>query len=92
MREISFVSLVAYGPKVSHSALAMGVTASETRQGSSRQPFIQIFYLLHSSFHVVVLTQAHDLSHLSPGSDSLIPHVVMGFCLNRDTRGNTTFG
>ena len=37
-REISFVSLVAYGPKVSDSALAMGVTASETRQGSSPQP------------------------------------------------------
>ena len=36
-REISFVSLVAYGPKVSHSALAMGVTASETRQGGSQQ-------------------------------------------------------
>ena len=36
-REISFVSLVAYGPKVSDSALAMGVTASETRQGSSQQ-------------------------------------------------------
>ena len=36
-REISFVSLVAYGPKVCHSALAMGVTASETRQGISQQ-------------------------------------------------------
>ena len=36
-REISFVSLVAYGPKVSDSALTMGVTASETRQGSSQQ-------------------------------------------------------
>ena len=35
-REISFVSLVAYGPKVSDSALAMGVTASETRQGGSQ--------------------------------------------------------
>ena len=35
-REISFVSLVAYGSKFSHSALAMGVTASETRQGSSQ--------------------------------------------------------
>ena len=35
-RMISFVSLVAYGPKVSHSALAMGVTASETRQGGSQ--------------------------------------------------------
>ena len=35
-REISFVSLVAYGPKVSDSALAMGVAASETRQGSSQ--------------------------------------------------------
>ena len=34
-KEISFVSLVAYGPKV--LALAMGVTASETRQGSSQQ-------------------------------------------------------
>ena len=31
-REISFVSLMAYGPKVSDSALAIGVTASETRQ------------------------------------------------------------
>ena len=36
-REISFVSLVAYSPKVSDSALTMGVTASETRQGSSQQ-------------------------------------------------------
>ena len=36
-REISFVSLVAYGPKVSDSALTMGVTASETRQGDSQQ-------------------------------------------------------
>ena len=36
-REISFVSLVVYGPKVSDSALAMGVTASETRQGGSQQ-------------------------------------------------------
>ena len=37
-REISFVPLVAYGPKVSDSALAMGVfTASETRQGGSQQ-------------------------------------------------------
>ena len=35
-RETSFVSLVAYGPKVSHSALAMGATASETRQGGSQ--------------------------------------------------------
>ena len=35
--KISFVSLVAYGPKVSDSALTMGVTASETRQGSSQQ-------------------------------------------------------
>ena len=36
-REISFISLVAYGLKVSHSALACGVTASETRQGGSQQ-------------------------------------------------------
>ena len=36
-REISFVSLMAYGPKVAESALAMGVTASETRQGGSQQ-------------------------------------------------------
>ena len=36
-REISFVSLVAYGPKVSDSALTMGVTASETRQGGSHR-------------------------------------------------------
>ena len=35
-REINFISLVAYGPKVSDSALAMGVTASETRQGGSQ--------------------------------------------------------
>ena len=33
-RETSFVSLVAYGPN-SDSALTMGVTASETRQGGS---------------------------------------------------------
>ena len=36
-REISFVSLMAYCPKVSDSALALGVTASETWQGSSQQ-------------------------------------------------------
>ena len=41
-REISFVSLVAYGPKVSDSALAMGVTASETRQGSSQHESVFI--------------------------------------------------
>ena len=35
-REISFVSFMAYGPKVSDSALTKGVTASETRQGSSQ--------------------------------------------------------
>ena len=35
-REISFVCLVAYGPKVSDSALTMEVTASETRQGGSQ--------------------------------------------------------
>ena len=37
-REITFVSLVAYGPKVSDLALTMGgFTASETRQGGSQQ-------------------------------------------------------
>ena len=35
-KEISFVSLVVYGLKVSDSALTMGVTASETRQGGSQ--------------------------------------------------------
>ena len=48
-REISFFSLMAYGPKVSDSALAMGgrgrgvgvgVTASEIRQGGSQQYFM----------------------------------------------------
>ena len=34
-REISFVSLVAYGPN-SDSALTMEATASETRQGGSQ--------------------------------------------------------
>ena len=43
-REISFVSLVAYGPKVSDSGLAMGFTASETSQGGSQH--IVIFYYL----------------------------------------------
>ena len=41
-REISFVFLVAYGPKVSDSALAMGVTASETRQDGSQQASFQV--------------------------------------------------
>ena len=41
-REISFVSLVAYGPKVSDSALTMGVTTSETRQGGSQQVFADL--------------------------------------------------
>ena len=43
-REVSFVSLVAYGPKVSHSALAMGVTASETRQGGFQH--LRLFFLM----------------------------------------------
>ena len=42
IREISFVSVVAYGPKVSHSALAMGVTVSETRQDGSQQSIEKI--------------------------------------------------
>ena len=42
-REISFVSLVAYGPKVSDSALTMGVTASEIRQGGSQQKSKTLF-------------------------------------------------
>ena len=43
-REISFVSLVAYGPN-SDSALIMGVTASETRQGGSQQVSYIIVYI-----------------------------------------------
>ena len=43
-REISFVSLVAYGPN-SDSALIMGVTASETRQGGSQQVSYIIIYI-----------------------------------------------
>ena len=42
-REISFISLMAYGLKVSDSALAMGVTASETRQGGSQHKLIGLF-------------------------------------------------
>ena len=42
VREISFVSLVASGPKVSDSALTMGVTTSETRQGGSQQVFADL--------------------------------------------------
>ena len=38
-REISFVSFRAYGP---NSALTMGVTASETRQGSSQQVIVLV--------------------------------------------------
>ena len=58
-REISFVSLVAYGPKVSHSALAMGVTASETRQGGSQQGSHHAFYdlfseVIHCYFHSIL--------------------------------------
>ena len=45
-REISFVSLMAYGPKVCHSALAMGVTASETRQDSSQHKCTSLRILL----------------------------------------------
>ena len=44
-REISFVSLVAYGPKVSDSALAMGLTAPETRQGSSQHIIVDFTVL-----------------------------------------------
>ena len=42
-REINFVSLMAYGPKVSDSALTMGVTASETRQGGSQHVMFVLF-------------------------------------------------
>ena len=41
-REISFVSLMGYGPN-SDAALAMGVTASETRQGGSQHGLIAFF-------------------------------------------------
>ena len=50
-REISFVILVAYGPKVSDSALTMGVTASETRQGGSQH---------FSKIHLVFSKQVKD--------------------------------
>ena len=40
-REISFVSLVAYGPN-SDSALTMRVTASKTRQGGSQHKIPKI--------------------------------------------------
>ena len=47
-KEISFVSLMAYGLQVSDSALAMGFTASETRQGSSQHTSSpSIFSLYH---------------------------------------------
>lgn len=43
-------------------------------QGKMSSTFIQIFYFLHSSFHVVVFQQAHNLfPSLSPGSDSSMP-------------------
>ena len=53
-REINFVSLVAYGPKVSDSALAKGVTASETRQGSSQQTMFRIscHFIRHIEFEL----------------------------------------
>ena len=40
---------MAYSPKVSDSALAMGVTASETRQGGSQQ------YNFHVSQNIILL-------------------------------------
>ena len=43
-REISFVSLVAYGPN-SDSALIMGITASETRQAVPNNS-TEIYHLL----------------------------------------------
>ena len=36
-KEISFVSSMAYGPKVSDLTLTMGIIAFETRQGGSQQ-------------------------------------------------------
>ena len=50
-KEISFVSLVAYGPN-SDSALTTGVTVSETSQGGSQQCFFEApreTYLVSSS-------------------------------------------
>ena len=63
-REISFVSFMAYGPN-SDSALTMGVTASETRQGGSQHLLLYVmsncsrticcdyvyFFLLHLLLH-----------------------------------------
>ena len=43
-REISFVSLMAYGPKVSHSALAMGVYSFWNQAG--RFPTINLIIIL----------------------------------------------
>ena len=41
-REISFVSLMVYGPKFSDLALAMGITDSEIRQGGFQHLFLYI--------------------------------------------------
>ena len=58
-REISFDSLVAYGPKVSDSALAMEVTASETRQGGSQQAWMELESIMLSEISQVVKEKYH---------------------------------
>ena len=68
-REIRFVSLMAYGPKVSDSALAMGVTASETKQGGSQQCL---------KYMILSLKSPHNHCFMCPQSYTsiLIYHVV----------------
>ena len=72
-REIHFVSLVAKGLEVSHSALAMGgVTVSETRQGGSQQPFGKCLSGMMSSFKPCVVGMAGALrcKHAPPSEPS----------------------
>ena len=67
-REISFVSLMAYGPKVSDSALAVGVTASETRQGGSQQNSIILYtlYIYNALVDIIKLLclKFHTCTHM----------------------------
>ena len=69
--EISFVSLVAYGPRVSDSALTMGVTASETRQGGS-QHFKAVFMYLTKGSELM----STIMTTVKKGMISLIPVLI----------------
>ena len=96
-REISFVSLMAYGPKVSDSALAVGVTASETRQGVSQQNSIILYtlYIYNALVDIIKLLclKFHTCIHmrLSVGFMYLIIN-VKEFAIDARKSGSARIG